>query len=80
MTIHDLPSPGDVVHADAQRTRIGRWKMIAMMMVCASPVLASYFTYYVLRPEGRSVYGELIQPQKDMPSICLLYTSDAADE
>jgi hypothetical protein len=43
--------------------------MIAMMLVCASPVLASYFTYYVLRPEGRSVYGELIQPQKDMPSI-----------
>ena len=69
MTIHDLPNPGSVVHADAQRTRIGRWKMIAMMLVCASPVLASYFTYYVLRPEGRSVYGELIQPQKDMPSI-----------
>ena len=69
MTIHDLPSPGDVVQADAQRTRIGRWKMIAMLLVCASPVLASYFTYYVLRPEGRSVYGELIQPQKDMPSI-----------
>ena len=69
MTIHDLPSPGDVVQADAQRTRIGRWKMIAMMLVCASPVLASYFTYYVLRPESRSVYGELIQPQKDMPSI-----------
>lgn len=69
MTIHGLPSPDDVVHADAQRTRIGRWKMIAMMLVCASPVLASYFTYYVLRPEGRSVYGELIQPQKDMPSI-----------
>ncbi len=69
MTIHDLPSPVDVVQADTQRTRMGRWKMIAMMLVCASPVLASYFTYYVLRPEGRSVYGELIQPQKDMPSI-----------
>ncbi len=50
-----------------QRTRMGRWKMIAMLLICASPVIASYLTYYVIRPEGRRVYGELIQPQKDMP-------------
>jgi hypothetical protein len=67
MTVHDMPSPATVVQADAQRTRMGRWKMIAMLLVCASPVIASYFTYYVIRPEGRRVYGELIQPQKDMP-------------
>jgi hypothetical protein len=71
MTVHELPSPAELVHADARRTRTGRWKMIAMLLVCASPVIASYFTYYVLRPEGRSVYGELIQPQKDMPNIAL---------
>ena len=69
MTVHDLPNPGSVVQADAQRTRMGRWKMILMMLVCASPVIASYFTYYVIRPEGRRVYGELIQPQKDMPQL-----------
>jgi hypothetical protein len=69
MTVHDMPHPGDVVQADAQRTRKGRWKMIAMMLICASPVIASYFTYYVIRPEGRRVYGELIQPQKDMPQV-----------
>jgi hypothetical protein len=40
-----------------------------MMLICASPVIASYFTYYVIRPEGRRVYGELIQPQKDMPQV-----------
>jgi hypothetical protein len=67
MTVHEMPRPGDVVQADAQRTRMGRWKMIAMLLVCASPVIASYFTYYVVRPEGRRNYGELIQPQKDMP-------------
>ena len=67
MTVHDMPHPGDVLQADAQRTRRGRWKMIAMLLICASPVIASYFTYYVLRPEGRSVFGELIQPQKDVP-------------
>ena len=69
LTVHDMPFPGDVVQTDSQRTRMGRWKMIAMLLICASPVIASYFTYYVLRPEGRSVYGELIQPQKDMPQV-----------
>jgi hypothetical protein len=68
MTVHDMPLMGDVVQADAQRTRMGRWKMLAMLVICASPVIASYFTYYVVRPEGRRNYGELIQPQKDMPA------------
>jgi hypothetical protein len=69
MTVHEMPRPGDVVQADAQRTRLGRWKMIALMLICASPVIASYFTYYVVRPEGRRNYGELIQPQKDLPGV-----------
>ena len=69
MTVHDMPRPGDVVQADALRTRMGRWKMIAMLLICASPVIASYFTYYVVRPEGRRNYGELIEPQKDMPQV-----------
>nr|WP_233204778.1 hypothetical protein [Limnohabitans sp. 15K] len=69
MTVHEMPRPGDVVQADAQRTRMGRWKMIVMLLICASPVIASYFTYYVLRPEGRRNYGELIQPQKDIPQL-----------
>jgi hypothetical protein len=67
MTVHDMPRPDELVQADAQRTRMGRWKMLAMLLICASPVIASYFTYYVVRPEGRRNYGELIQPQKDMP-------------
>lgn len=69
MTVHDMPLPAEVAKADAQRTLMGRWKMLTLMLVCASPVIASYFTYYVLRPEGRSVYGELIEPQKDMPKL-----------
>lgn len=67
MTVHDMPRLGEVAQADAQRTRMGRWKMLAMLLICASPVIASYFTYYVVRPDGRRNYGELIQPQKDMP-------------
>lgn len=46
--------------------RRGRWKLIAILLVCAAPVIASYFTYYVVRPEGRTNYGELLDP---MPGI-----------
>ncbi len=43
--------------------------MIAVLLVCASPVVASYFTYYVVRPEGRRNYGELVSPQRPLPAI-----------
>ena len=38
---------------------------------CASPVVASYLTYFVIRPEGRSNYGELIQPTQSLPALKL---------
>ena len=51
---------------ESARPPRGRWKLIAVLLVCAAPVIASYFTYYVIRPEGRTNYGELIEP---MPGI-----------
>ncbi|MBH1957719.1 hypothetical protein [Polaromonas sp.] len=48
-------------------TRSGRWKMMLVLLVCASPVVASYFAYYVIRPEGRRNFGELIDPQRPLP-------------
>ena len=42
---------------------------MAILLVCAAPVLLSYFTYYVIRPEGRRNYGELINPQRSLPSM-----------
>ena len=70
MTVHDLPQPGQVLQADAARTRSGRLKMVLLMLVCAAPVLASYFTYYVVRPEGSTRnFGELIVPPRDMPAV-----------
>ena len=42
--------------------------MIGVMLVCAAPVIASYLTYYVLRPDGRRNFGELINPQKPLPA------------
>lgn len=52
---------------EGRRVLHGRWKMIAIMLVCAAPVIASYFTYYVIRPEGRRNFGELINPQRPLP-------------
>ena len=41
--------------------------MLAVLLACAAPVVASYLTYYVIRPEARRVYGELIDPQRPLP-------------
>jgi hypothetical protein len=48
-------------------TRSGRWKMFGVLAVCAAPVIASYFTYYAIRPEGRTNYSALISPPKMVP-------------
>ncbi len=69
LTVYDLPEPSQALADEARRTRSGRWKMIALLLVCAAPVIASYFTYYVIRPEGRRNFGELIDPQRTLPDI-----------
>ena len=69
LTVHSLPTPEQTGGFDAAKTRAGRWKMIALLLVSASPVIASYFTYYVIRPEGRRNYGELINPQRPLPAL-----------
>ena len=70
MTVHSMPSPNQALDgAEGRRTAVGRWKMIAVMLMCAAPVIASYFTYYVIRPEGRSAFGELIDPQRTLPVL-----------
>ena len=70
LTVHSMPSPGQALDgAGGRRTTAGRWKMILVMLCCAAPVIASYFTYYVIRPDGRSVYGELVDPQRPLPDI-----------
>jgi hypothetical protein len=68
MTVHSLPS----VHGEPQlrspaEVRSGRIKLLLLFLVAASPVIASYFTYYVIRPEGRRNYGELVE-QRALPT------------
>ncbi len=69
LTIHSLPEPGAVVRADGQRTRSGRWLMLAVLLVSAAPIVASYFTYYVIRPQTAKSHGDLIQPTRALPAI-----------
>ncbi|MDT6962408.1 cytochrome c oxidase subunit I [Cupriavidus sp. SZY C1] len=55
------------------RTRRGRLQMLMLLLVCASPVLFSYFTYYVIKPTGGSTnYGALVDPQRPMPPVQLV--------
>lgn len=68
LTVHALPLPGEAL-ARPGRVLRGRWTMLALLLACAAPVLVSYFTYYVVRPEGRRVFGELIEPQRPLPAI-----------
>jgi cytochrome oxidase Cu insertion factor (SCO1/SenC/PrrC family) len=54
----------------SQRKTTGRWKLFAVLAVCASPLIASYLTYYVIKPEGRTNYGALIDPRAyPMPQL-----------
>ncbi len=69
LTVHSLP-PLDQAGAGAVvNARSGRWKLLGLALVCVAPVVASYLTYYVIRPEGRRNYGELIDPQRPLPAI-----------
>ena len=69
MTVYDLPLPAEVAQADAKRTSMGRFNMLLVLLACAAPVVASYITYYWVRPEARRNFGELIQPTRAIPRI-----------
>jgi hypothetical protein len=70
LTVHELAAPdlADARQAASRRTAVGRVKMLLVLLACAAPVIASYFTYYVIRPEGRTNYGTLIQPTRTLPT------------
>jgi hypothetical protein len=73
LTVHGVAGPdlADPAVADRARTHIGRVKMLAVLAVCAAPVVASYLAYFVVRPDGRSNYGTLILPTRSLPDLSL---------
>lgn len=74
-TVHSMPVPE---LPDDRRTRSGRLKMLMVLAVCAAPVIASYFTYFVIRPEGRTNYSTLIDPARLLPAGLALRDLDGA--
>jgi hypothetical protein len=72
-TVHPMAGPdlADPVQAQRRRTVSGRIKMLLVLAVCAAPVVASYFTYFVIRPEGRTNYSTLILPTRGVPDLPL---------
>ena len=48
-----------------------RMKLYLVIAICAAPVFASYYAYYFVRPEARSNYGDLIDPQRPTPQLHL---------
>ena len=69
LTVHSLPNLDEGGAVKAVDVRAGRWKLLLLLLVSVAPVVASYFTYYVIRPEGRRNYGELIDPQRPLPAF-----------
>ena len=65
-TVHTMPGP--VADDVARRTARGRLKMLLLLVVCAAPVIASYLAYFVIRPDGRTNYSELILPTRPIPT------------
>jgi hypothetical protein len=67
LTVYSVPAPD----LNARRTRSGRLKMMVVLLVCAAPVVASYFTYFVVRPQARTNYSTLIVPTRPLPDLAL---------
>ena len=75
LTVHGLPGTAPAEGRSSSRWS-GRFTLLLVLLACAAPVVASYFTYYVLRPQGRSNYAELIQPSRGLPADLPLQTLD----
>jgi hypothetical protein len=74
LTLHGTPAP--MRDYSAAQSRRGRLMMLAILLACALPVIASYFTYYVIRPQGRTNYATLIEPQRPLPAQGMVPAQD----
>ncbi len=73
-TLHGTPAP--MRDYPAAQGRRGRVMMLLILAACALPVAASYFTYYVIRPQGRANYATLVEPQRPLPALDALPAQD----
>ena len=45
------------------------WPIWALLAVTIAPVIASYLVYYGVRPEGRTNYGDFVEPQVTVTGV-----------
>jgi hypothetical protein len=56
--------------AAAARGRSGRLVLSIFLLLCIAPIAASYFFYFVVKPEKRTNYGDLIE-QRPVPALAV---------
>jgi hypothetical protein len=69
MVVNTVPTANEVLRDPPGRTRRGRIWLLLVWLVCAAPVVASYLTFYVFRPDRIKSFGELIEPQREVPVL-----------
>lgn len=63
---------------DPVQRKKARRMLVLLFAVCAAPAVAAYLMYFVVKPQGgTSAYGELIEPQRPIPTT--LIARDDAD-
>jgi hypothetical protein len=60
-----------VAVSEVTRKRQGRRVLVFFFAICAAPIIASYLSYYVIKPSARTNYGTLIEPQRPVPLLQL---------
>jgi hypothetical protein len=65
LTVVSLPRPADALAPEVARSRL---KLLAIVLVCSLPVILTYLTFYVIRPQGQATLGELIAPAQAAPA------------
>ncbi len=79
LTVHPMPSAHvEATPADARQRRSGRLRMLMVLAACAAPVIASYVTYFFVRPEGRTNYAEFMAPTRAWPAAIPLTDAQGA--
>ncbi len=68
LSVHASPAV-PVLDPSERRKRLGRVKMLLVLLVCAAPVIGSYLAYYLVRPPARSNYATLIEPTRTLPAL-----------
>lgn len=69
MVVNTVPNAQEALRDPPGRTRRGRTWLLLVWLVCAAPVVASYLTFYVFRPDRIKSFGELIEPQREVPVL-----------